>query len=280
MVSEEYGPLLTLARKLQSVRPRSLSMLLSRFVDIDDYKEFVRIVKEFLPERELEILRLSSCSEQIAAFYNHFGIRYFPLDEAVPDMAEEDDYEFFVYRIPVQLMGTGYEDYHEITEDYWRDGIRLLTYLSTCPYVGEAEARIPLGVACLAHVPAALLQRVPEGGWEPGELHRLLDGTDYEGAACWADILNQNTGTGFLDVSRNDEECCEMPFWDREEVECLTLKWQWAELIQSSVYNLVDWLELDMPKHFREIIDYLEGKKNDEPDARQGELALDFTGVP
>lgn len=55
-MSEEYGPLLTLARKLQSVGPRSLSILLSRFVDIEDYKEFVRIVKEFLPEREVEIL--------------------------------------------------------------------------------------------------------------------------------------------------------------------------------------------------------------------------------
>lgn len=128
-------------------------------------------------------------------------------------------------------------------------------------------------------MPADLLQRVPEGGLGLDDLHRLLDGTDYEGAACWAEILNQNTGTCFLDVSP-EESGYYMSGWDRDEVEALTLQWQWADLIRSSVYNLVDWLELDMPKHFREIIDCLEGKKNDEPDARQGVLALDFARVP
>ncbi len=65
---EGDGPLLALARRLRSLGPPSLSVLIAQLGEAQEYEEFRRLVREFLPEREGEILGRASPAAQVAAF--------------------------------------------------------------------------------------------------------------------------------------------------------------------------------------------------------------------
>lgn len=278
-MSDEHGPLQTLAWKLCSIRPPSLAILFGRFESHEEYKDFVALVREFLPERELEILRQPSRAEQVHEFCTHFSDRYFPLADAAWEMVEEDEgYYILLNRIPLILNGIGCDDYHEIPESY-RDGLQLMTYLLADPW-GEGGARVPLAEACRKFVPVELLQRVPEDGLSLEDARELLYGTQYEAVARWGEQLYMDTGNFFLDT---DEEMFwhgSGPDWEREEVEALIHHWQLAELQWALVTKFAEWLEEDTPARFRELLDFIEGKHVDEPDPRQGTLALVFANEP
>lgn len=281
-MSHEAGPLLELAQKLRSPRPPSVTRLVRLFASADAYKDFVVVVREILPEYEQDILRHPEPVVQMETFISRFNDRYFPLEDGFCDMMEEDEeeaYWLFLRGIPVQVMGVSYDDYHEMPDNY-RLGLQLMTYLLESPFEAGDGARIPLAEACQRHVPIDLLQRVPEGGLSFGYAHELLNGTPYEALAQWGDILDKNTDNDFLNIDYDWFCECGPPDWDRGVVEELTLQWQRAEAIQTSVYRLVDWLEEDPPAHFRELLDFIEGKHRDEPDPRQGILALVFADEP
>jgi len=280
-VPEEYGPLLTLSQNLLSLRPPSLAILLARFANADDYRDFVALVREFLPERENDILGEPRPAEQMARFVSYFQDRYFPLEEAIFDLLEDSEaYEVFLHHIPLRVMGTGFEEYHEISSEY-RPGLQLLTYLMEDPYEGEEGARAALAEACRQRVPAELLARVPRGGLKFDAVHELLDGTPYEALARWGDILTANTSTCFLDMDYEYLcQCGDLPEWTREWVDDLTQEWQRAEVIWNSTVRLAEWLEEDPPAHFQELLDFIERKNRHEPDPRQGVLALVFADEP
>lgn len=277
-MSDELSPLLALAYKLCSLRPPSLSILLARLAGAEDFKAFVGIVREFLPEREQEILRRPDPVDQISAFANHFAARYFPLDESFSDMLYEDDVEeaylYFLRGIPVQVLGISEDDYHSMPESY-RLGYQLIAYLLEDPYEDQGGGRVALAEACREHVPIHLLERVPEGGLSFNVAHELLNGTEYEALAQYGDILAKNTNNDFLNIDYDWLCECQPPPWERDYVESLTEQWQQAEVINDSVHRLVEWIEVDPPTRFEAILNFIEGKNN-EPDPRQGRLALEF----
>ncbi|GAH15959.1 unnamed protein product, partial [marine sediment metagenome] len=160
--------------------PPSLAILIARLEAVEDYEDFVALVREFLPEFEGEILRQPLPSTQIALFADRFGDRYFPLSEYIWE--EEEDYSFFTRGIPVVVMGVSYDDYHEIASSY-RPGLQIMTYLVSYIYDEGDGGRTVLAEACAVHVPPELIQRVPEGGITGDEAHRLLDDTHYKGLA-------------------------------------------------------------------------------------------------
>ena len=252
---ERDGPLQILARRLHSLGPPSLSVLIARLGEMEEYEDFITLVREFLPEREEEILHQLTPASQIAAFASYFEDRYFPLDDNLK-IGEAESYYELTRGIPVIARGLSYDDYHYIASD-WRAGIQLMTYLVESPYE-EGDARIALAEACEEHVPADLLQQVPEGGFSPAEAHRLLDNTPYKALALWGDIVCLDTGNFFLDT---DYEMLwsggNLPEWDRETVEELTGLWQQADLIEQDVSNLTDWLEEDPATRFREILNFI-----------------------
>jgi len=251
-----------LSDKLRSPRPPSLAILLARFASADDYRDFVALVREYLPEREQEILRQPCPSDQMAVFINHFGDRYFPLEPGFVEMVE--GYEEFISRIPVTVMGISYDDYHDIPS-HFGSGYQLMTYLMMDPYGGpEGEGRIALAEACREHVPAEILACVPRGGLEFDYAHQILDGTTYEALARWGDILTGNTGTYFLDMDYEYLCQSELPEWCPEWVEDLSRHWQRAEAIQSSVNQLAEWLEEDPPARFAELLDFIERRMNEQ----------------
>ena len=49
-------PLAALREKLIGVHPPSISLLRSLFQNVETYNDFVKLVRDFLPEREKEIL--------------------------------------------------------------------------------------------------------------------------------------------------------------------------------------------------------------------------------
>ena len=256
--------LLILQKKLARFRIPSLSALLARLESAEDFREFMRLVREFLPEREVDILAQPTPAKQIAAFASYFEDRYFPLQEEFKWGEDYLEYSDLIRWIPVVLMGIGYDDYHEIPNAY-RPGIQLMTFLVANPY---EEDRSALAEACLEHVPRELLEQVPEDGFNPRELRKLLD-TEYKGLSLWADIIWHSTGNPFFDLSWEDEGYIDWPNWSREEVEEATKLWQEAEAINEEIDRLVRWLEEAPPARFEELLRFI-GEKSFKPE-RKGE---------
>jgi len=248
----EADPLLELTRRLRAGIP-SLSSLKSQLTGWEDYLAFARLVREFLPERERDILSCPTPEEQVAAFATYFEDRYFPLDEAL----KQDDwlsYADLLYTIPVVLRGISYEDYNSISAD-GRPGIQLMSYLVADPY--EGEERNALAEACLSYVPRELLQRVPEEGLQPMKLHQLLDETKYKGLAWWADIIWKETGNFFLDNDYEELHSYMYPYWDKDTVEGLARHWAQANVIEEEIMSLARWLEEDPPTRFEELLNFI-----------------------
>lgn len=249
---EGDGSLSALAKRMQSLGPPSISILVARLGEIEEYQDFINLVREFLPEREAEILRNLTPDAQIAAFASYFEDRYFPLEDAVRDGAFES-YDELTRGIPVVLRSVSYDDYHYISSDS-RDGVQLATFLVEDPY--EGEERTALAEACSQIVPAELIRMVPEGGISPDEARQLKD-TKYEGLALWAEVLNLDTGNCFYDNDYESLAYGNYPEWDKENVEALTTQWQQAEVIDGKLGNFFNWLEGDLEPRFRELLNFI-----------------------
>ena len=143
-------------------------------------------------------------------------------------------------------------------------GHQLLFALCRCcdgtkhPY--DDGVRIPALEACAQHTRKSVLARIPEGGYTRAELHRLLDGTEYEAAAGAADWFHNDTGNGFLDTS---EEMNQYAYdrWAPETVAELTRLWQRADLLYDQVEDLRTWLEQDTNQNFGALLDFIEQRK-------------------
>jgi len=122
------SPLAALRERLCEVHPPSISLVLSLFQNVETYSDFVKLVRDFLPEREPEILGKTSPSAQMAAFAAYFEDRYLPLHPAFKDGEIEDDYYELLRDIPVMVMGFSWEDYHGLNNA--RLGMHLMCRFS------------------------------------------------------------------------------------------------------------------------------------------------------
>jgi len=237
-----------------SLNPPSLSVLIARLDEFEDYQDFVKLVKEFLPERERDILQELNPVAQIGAFASYFEDRYFPLEDSVK-LGDVESYYDLTRFIPVIVRGLSYDDYDEISSN-WRPGYQLMTYLIENPYE-DANTRTSLAEACEEHVARELLQQVPEGGISLEEAHRIFDDTPYKALARWADVMHMNTGNFFIDTDYEVLWSGGAPEWDRETVEQLTREWQQADRIQEEIGNFVEFLEGDPAARFEEILNLI-----------------------
>ena len=278
-MSNRVSPLRALADKLKQLNPPSLASLIARLSQGEDYEEFVRLIREFLPEREAEIRRQTEPWEQVAKFASYFEDRYFPLDQFL-QTGDTEGYADLTYGIPVVVQSVSSEDYEDIPTN-WREGYQLLTYLPESPW--SDERLVSLAEACLEIVPKELLERIPEPV-PLQEMHEIFNNTPYEAAATWADIINLATNNVFLDTDWEMLSCSNRPEWVREEVEYLTREWQQGERLWAEVVKLVELIETDTKKHFAIITEYIIKAKGGEiiepvkPDRRQLRLPLVFAG--
>jgi len=123
-------------------------------------------------------------------------------------------------------------------------------------------ARVPLLDLVQRLVGEELARQIPREGWEPEVLHKMTDGTPYDGAGHFADWASSETGCVVLDTSYEDCEYMEgegepLFKWTRFNVETLAKEWPKVEEYRSKIGNLVAWLEVDPPGRFKELVDFL-----------------------
>lgn len=255
--------LTVLGRRLEACLPPSLSALASALTGWEDYIEFQRLVREFLPQHEKAILGLGDAADQVGAFAQRFGQEYFPLHGFLED-GDSEGYQDLVGAIPCVVLGFSPDDYHELPEGGWRPGYLLLAYLVSLPrWWGEEEgARVALAEACAQHVPQGLLAQVREGGYPLEELRLRLDGTRFDALARWAEAWEQETGNFFLDTPEQAawEGAVEYPDWTRENVTDLTEQWRQARAVNDEVHKLAELLEAAPASRFQEIVHFLNKK--------------------
>lgn len=252
------GPLAVLRIKLLSQGVPSISSLIGQLGDIEGYVDFLKLVQQYLPERERDIMLESSPAAQVARFSSYFGDRYFPLEDHLM-WEESDEYREITDRIPVIIRGISYDDYHEIAENA-RDGILLLTYISANPF-GEGRF-VSITEACQEHVPQELLDRAAGIELEPDEAQRIFAGTKYEPVTFWVKWLHGATGNFFLDTDYELLWSGYAPEWDPEMVEHLTGEWQRADLDDNKLDKFVQWIEEDMLARFEELVNFILEKRN------------------
>jgi len=259
-MSEPSTPLEELVRILRSRRPPSINVLLSMIEDHQHYAEFVKLLKELLPEREKQILQETGVTDQIAKFAGYFEDRYFPLPASFRD-GEAETYYDLVHALPLIPLGFGYQDYDNLIQDGY-PGYRLMTYFFRQPY-DDQGARVALGEACGESVPVELLKRVPEPGFSPEEMHKLTDGTPYEALARWGEALSLDTGNEFLDTDEEMMDNSELPEWSRGNVEYFTRKWKEAERFQQAIGELSDKFDSNAEAFLREVLDFIDKRRKE-----------------
>jgi len=117
-----------LAQKLR-VGPPMLSELLKAFTNFDTLDGFLRLIREFLPEHEEEILSEPG-GRRVYRFCYLFGKKYFPL----PPYTFEAEYGQIVGAMPIELLAMSYSAYHGLD---MRPGYLLLLSLVPYPYEGD-----------------------------------------------------------------------------------------------------------------------------------------------
>lgn len=263
------GPVETLAHKLRSYLPPSLSALVAIIQDHEHYAEFVELVREILPEKERDILGESTPSKQIELFAKEFEKRYFPLSESL-QYEDEQSYHDLLCSIPLIPLGIGYEDYDRIVQD-GNAGILLMTCFLEHPYDDDG-ARIALIEAGSDYVPAEWLGKIPSGGFSTGEMHRLLDDTPYSDLAAWGDVLFCSTGNFFLDIDDEMYYNSVPPDWSRENVEWLTRAWREAQEKQDAVFEMSGRFEREPGEFFKEVIEFI-AKRQESKDGAKTDTA-------
>lgn len=177
----------------------------------------------------------------MAAFLDRVQAELFPV-------YEWEEYAQVVAGIPFVRNGWGYDRFHDLD---LRPGELLLSALCASAY--DDTLRLPLLDAAEAHVPGALLARIPVGGLTPAVLHDRLDGTPYVALAEFADWQWGQTGTVFLDL--DDEVEVYDAEWTGENVDELVAQWRRAEGILDRVVGLTRWLEAAPPARFAALLD-------------------------
>jgi len=263
-------PLAILARMLIT-GPPSLSYLVDLMENSDAVAGFHALVREFLPEHESFIMSQDP-EGRIREFAYYFGLRYFPLSDNL--LMNDFTLEEFLSSIPVDLMGFNYEDYHQFND--FRAGYILMLALVESPYDdGGGGARIPILERVRELVGKGLPELIPPGGWSTKELHRMLDESEFAGAAAFADWVSANTGYWQLDASY-DEYGGE--HWDRYIVDQLTLDWPQVVDLQDKIHAMANWLEEDIYHHFHELLSHMLDRKDFIIPKEQLPFPLDETG--
>jgi hypothetical protein len=216
-----------------------------------------------LPEYESEIMSAPR-NRRVYKFCYYFGLEYYPLP-ANTDCHPAD----WVNGMPVELMAMSYSAYHELQ---MRPGYILLLSLVIYPYEGDERdieeevpsngAKVPLLDLVQRIVGEDSINRIPKDGWTSEELHRITDGTKYDGVGAFADWACSNTGCVVLDSSYENcdyEEGSGEPtfLWTKRNVDILTSEWPRVQEIRGKIDHIVEWLEADPIERFRELLEFL-----------------------
>jgi len=262
-VSEPVFPLAVLAYKL-IIGPPALVPLIDLLENSDSIVYFLELVREYLPDHEDEIMAQADTEDRIRRFCHYFDDRYFPLSDSA---LMYDDIRDFIGYMPVDLMGFTGEDYEEFNS--FRDGFVLLLSMVESPY--DVNERVPILERVKELVGKRLVELIPLEGWSLENIHRMLDGTEYEGCASFADWVYGCTGCMQLDANYT-EYGPEM--WDIGLVNRLTEEWPTVIELQDKMTDMYDWLEEDMYHNFQKLLAVILDREEEFPQIPKEQIPL------
>ncbi len=249
---EPVFPLALLAAKL-IVGPPSLVRLIDLIEASDSVAEFLGLVREFLPDHEAEIMAAVDDGYRIERFCHYFSNQYFPLEDTEGFYA---DYTIgdFITHIPVSLMGFSWDDYEQFND--FRAGFILLLSMVESPY--DNDERVPILERVKELVGKSLVELIPPNGWSLDDIHRMFEGSEYEGVVAFADWIHSTTGCLQLDANYS-EYGPEM--WSTGIVNGLTHEWPTVIDLQEKMHHMHEWLEEDMYHNFGKLLSIMLGRE-------------------
>ena len=245
-------------------RPPSLRELVTVIGYADDYAWFTGLVRRLFPNEAEATLSAPDVRTRVERFANLFAERHFPLYMPVIDLWTEADDEppwsWLRRGIPFDLMGFGYDGFHEMWNGYG-DGLSALLLLVKPPDFyneGPDGIRVAWLESAADRIPQQTLERIPQGGIPIEELTEAVRDTRFEGAAKAATWVFAETGNFFLDHSFEDGSFDGFADpWEDEIIADGTKEWRKASALMDSVCRLTDWLEEDLPGRFAEMLDFV-----------------------
>ena len=262
-------PLAILSYRL-IVGPPSLSRVIDIIEGSDSIAYFLELIREYLPNREADIMARMDDAGRIQRFTEHFNQRYFPLSE---EFNHFDDYTIadFTRQIPVELMGFSWDDYEGFNS--YRDGFVLMLALIETPY--DEEERVPLLERAKELVGKGLVEQIPVKGFDLDEVHRLCDGNEYEGFVAFADWIHSCTECWQLDANYGEYTGED---WSPQIIEELTRQWPRVIDIQDKMHQMYEWIEEDLFRNFQKLLSVMLGIEYETVPREQMPLPLDEEG--
>ncbi len=254
---EPVYPLAVLAAKL-IVGPPSIIRLIDLLENSESVAQFLELIREFLPDREHEIMTHIDDSDRIRIFCRYFDDQYFPLEDPQWTSAGESLSEF-LYIIPVPLMGFSCEEYEEFMS--YRNGFILLLAMVANPYEGYGDnERVPILEQLKLLVGKELTELIPPDGWSPEDIHTMFYRTPYPGVTAFADWIHQQTGNMQLDTNYSEYGPCA---WSPDLVHDLTEEWPRVMELQGQMNHMYSWLEEedDMRQNFAKLLAVMHGRE-------------------
>lgn len=253
------------------VGPPHLLAIRDLFYNAGYMAEFLDLVRRFLPEFREEIM-FGVSERRVKVFLDKFSQKYFPIQSGDENYIELPE---FVKGIPLELMGHSMDDYHNFSG--YRDGFVLLMCLCGSPWlIDEDDANDGEWCSHIFGLPSQnirvslmdflencigkdVVEQVPSKGWNPNELHQMLDNTPHAVVAQAADWIYHWTGLIILDDTYDNEEEYD---WDETLVKRLTQEWPQVRALVDAVENYCEWLEKDRNSHFREVLAFILSRTN------------------
>jgi hypothetical protein len=265
------APLETLIYRLRKPSPPTLDRLIQIFRPSSDEADFFYLLRQYLPEEETKITLLESPYNRMVAFARAFSAKYFPLYED-GYAYEEGNYEAFVGMMPVEYQAFHLFQYDEIPNTA-RPAIVVLAYVLENPYMESDRPAFAEAAAKL--LPKALVECIPEKGFEISEIEDAVKGTRFEKVDFWAEMITHQTGNDFLDCGDIEEDGVEYQTeWDRGTVEELTRQWQAFERLMEEWSQFLTWYEKDLRKNTAELVELLYEKT----EHKRPETLMDILG--
>ena len=256
-----------LVEQLQKA-PACLYSLIEIVNDPHSYQRFKDIVEQFLPKQSLDIMSIRDSKSQVITFLDLFEKDHFPLIEIsyqeLESLDEDEDHcpawMVLTQSIPIRphgfptfILSRGWDPYNP--------GISTLIHLFNMENHHTASDRfreqnqesVPLYLA------GATLDKIPEGGYNPNDIARAVNGTQYTPLILFAQWLFGTTGNPFLD--QEDDLFSYHYFldnpvpWTKKKVQEYTGLWQAAKATTTAIEALVDWLEEDLPANLDTLLD-------------------------
>ena len=256
-----------LVEQLQTA-PACLYSLIEIANDPHSYERFRDIVLQFLPKHSQDILTIRDSKSQVITFLDLFESEHFPLMEMSHDelqsLDEDDDYypAWIVLTQSIPIKPHGFPTF--ILSRGWdpfNPGMSTLLHLfnldnhHTAPDTLREQNQKSINL----YLAGATLDKIPEGGYNPNDIAKAVNGTQYTSLTLFAQWLFATTGNPFLD--HDDDFFSQHYFldhpvpWTKGKVQQYTAFWQEARATKTTIEALVDWLEEDLPANLDTLLD-------------------------